>query len=43
MPDKIARTPHPFNTCTSPLNIKGPVGNNLPRTFILFQSDLCGA
>ena len=24
-------TPHPFGTYTSPLNIKGPVGNNLPR------------
>jgi hypothetical protein len=27
-------TPHPLNTYTSPLNIKGPVGNNLPRTYI---------
>jgi hypothetical protein len=27
-------TPHPFNTYTSPLNITGPVGNNLPRTYI---------
>jgi len=27
-------TPHPFGTYTSPLNIKGPVGNNLPRTYI---------
>ena len=27
-------TPHPFNTYTSPLNIKRPVGNDLPRTYI---------
>ena len=27
-------TPHPFGTFTSTLNIKGPVGNNLPRTYI---------
>jgi pimeloyl-ACP methyl ester carboxylesterase len=27
-------TPHPLGTYTSPLNIKGPVGNNLPRTYI---------
>jgi len=27
-------TPHPLSTYTSPLNIKGPVGNNLPRTYI---------
>src|SRR6267143_4944805 len=27
-------TPHPLNTYTSPLNIEGPVGNNLPRTYI---------
>jgi pimeloyl-ACP methyl ester carboxylesterase len=31
---KRQMTPHPFNTCISPLNIKGPVGNNLPRTYI---------
>ena len=27
-------TPHPLSTFTSKLNIKGPVGNNLPRTYI---------
>jgi pimeloyl-ACP methyl ester carboxylesterase len=27
-------TPHPFETYVSPLNLKGPVGNNLPRTYI---------
>ena len=27
-------TPHPLGTYTSPLNIKNPVGNNLPRTYI---------
>jgi pimeloyl-ACP methyl ester carboxylesterase len=27
-------TPHPLGAYTSPLNIKGPVGNNLPRTYI---------
>jgi pimeloyl-ACP methyl ester carboxylesterase len=27
-------TPHPLGTYTSTLNIKGPVGNNLPRTYI---------
>ena len=27
--------PHPLGTYTSPLNIKGPVGNNLPRTYIV--------
>ena len=27
-------TPHPLSTYTSKLNIKGPVGNNLPRTYI---------
>ena len=27
-------TPHPLGTYTSMLNIKGPVGNNLPRTYI---------
>ncbi len=27
-------TPHPLGTYTSKLNIKGPVGNNLPRTYI---------
>jgi pimeloyl-ACP methyl ester carboxylesterase len=27
-------TPHPLGTYTSALNIKGPVGNNLPRTYI---------
>ncbi len=27
-------TPHPLGTYTSPQNIKGPVGNNLPRTYI---------
>ena len=34
--DWVARrmTPHPLSTFTSPLPIKGPVGNNLPRTYI---------
>jgi pimeloyl-ACP methyl ester carboxylesterase len=27
-------TPHPLGTYTSALNIKGPVGNDLPRTYI---------
>jgi pimeloyl-ACP methyl ester carboxylesterase len=27
-------TPHPLGTYTSPLKLKGPVGNNLPRTYI---------
>jgi pimeloyl-ACP methyl ester carboxylesterase len=27
-------TPHPFGTYTSPLPIKGPPGNNLPRSYI---------
>jgi pimeloyl-ACP methyl ester carboxylesterase len=27
-------TPHPLGTYTSTLNIKGPIGNNLPRTYI---------
>jgi pimeloyl-ACP methyl ester carboxylesterase len=27
-------TPHPFGTFTSVLNIKGPIGNNLPCTYI---------
>jgi pimeloyl-ACP methyl ester carboxylesterase len=27
-------TPHPLGTYTSKQNIKGPVGNNLPRTYI---------
>jgi pimeloyl-ACP methyl ester carboxylesterase len=27
-------TPHPLGTYTSTLNIKAPVGNNLPRTYI---------
>jgi pimeloyl-ACP methyl ester carboxylesterase len=27
-------TPHPLSTYTSRQNIKGPVGNNLPRTYI---------
>ena len=27
-------TPHPLSTYTSKLNIKGPVGNHLPRTYI---------
>jgi pimeloyl-ACP methyl ester carboxylesterase len=27
-------TPHPLGTYTSTLNLKGPVGNNLPRTYI---------
>ena len=27
-------TPHPISTYTSKLNIKGPVGNNLPRTYV---------
>jgi hypothetical protein len=27
-------TPHPLRTYTSPLKIKGPVGNNLPRTYV---------
>jgi pimeloyl-ACP methyl ester carboxylesterase len=27
-------TPHPLGTYSSTLNIKGPVGNNLPRTYI---------
>jgi pimeloyl-ACP methyl ester carboxylesterase len=31
-------TPHPLGTYTSKLNIKGPVGNNLPRTYIACTS-----
>jgi pimeloyl-ACP methyl ester carboxylesterase len=31
---KRRMTPHPFGTYTSPLNIKEPVGNSLPRTYI---------
>ena len=27
-------TPHPLSTYTSKLNIKGPVGNHLPRTYV---------
>jgi pimeloyl-ACP methyl ester carboxylesterase len=27
-------TPHPLSTYTNKLNIKGPVGNHLPRTYI---------
>lgn len=27
-------TPHPISTYESKLNIKGPIGNNLPRTYI---------
>jgi hypothetical protein len=27
-------TPHPISTYESKLNIKGPVGNNLPRTYV---------
>ena len=27
-------TPHPLGTYTSALPVKGPVGNNLPRTYI---------
>ncbi len=27
-------TPHPLSTYTSKLNIRGPVGNNLPRTYV---------
>jgi pimeloyl-ACP methyl ester carboxylesterase len=27
-------TPHPFGTYASPLNIKNPVGNGLPRTYL---------
>jgi len=27
-------TPHPLGTYTSPLNIKGPIGNNLPCTYL---------
>ena len=31
-------TPHPLGTYASPLSIKGPVGNNLPRTYIACTS-----
>ena len=31
---KRRMTPHPLSTYTSPLKIKGPVGNNLPRTYV---------
>jgi pimeloyl-ACP methyl ester carboxylesterase len=31
---KCRLTPHPIGTYTSPLTIKGPVGNNLPRTYM---------
>ena len=31
-------TPHPLGTYTSPLSIKEPVGNNLPRTYIACTS-----
>jgi pimeloyl-ACP methyl ester carboxylesterase len=33
-------TPHPISTYESPLNIKGPVGNNLPRTYIVCTKPL---
>jgi hypothetical protein len=28
-------TPHPFNTKVTPLRLSGPVGNGLPRTYIV--------
>jgi pimeloyl-ACP methyl ester carboxylesterase len=31
-------TPHPLGTYTSPLNIKNPVGNGLPRTYVACTS-----
>ncbi len=31
---KRRMTPHPISTYESKLNIKGPVGNNLPRAYI---------
>lgn len=36
-------TPHPISTYESKLNIKGPVGNNLPRTYIHCTSPSYGA
>ncbi len=33
-------TPHPFGTYTSPLPIKGPPGNNLPRSYIACTNPL---
>ncbi len=36
-------TPHPLGTYTSTLNIKGPVGNNLPRTYIHCTSPVYAA
>ncbi len=32
---KRRMTPHPFGTYTSTLNVRGPVGNNLPRTYVV--------
>jgi pimeloyl-ACP methyl ester carboxylesterase len=40
---KRRMTPHPFRTYTSALNIKGPVGNNLPRTYIACVSPIYAA
>ncbi|XSC47452.1 alpha/beta fold hydrolase [Bradyrhizobium sp. RDT10] len=36
-------TPHPISTYESKLNIKGPIGNNLPRTYIHCANPSYGA
>ena len=36
-------TPHPLGTYTSTLNLTGPVGNNLPRTYILCNNPVYAA
>jgi pimeloyl-ACP methyl ester carboxylesterase len=40
---KRRMTPHPFGTYLSPLNIKGPVGNGLPRTYLACTNPVYGA
>jgi pimeloyl-ACP methyl ester carboxylesterase len=35
-------TPHPLTTFASPLNIKGPTGNNLARTYIACTNPIYG-
>lgn len=40
---KRRMTPHPFGTYTSSLNIKGPVGNNLPRTYVACTNPIYAA
>jgi len=36
-------TPHPFGTYLSPLNIKGPAGNGLPRTYLACTNPIYAA